>query len=117
MSMSGSPVKMSSAQRAAKSRPRPDDPAWSSTGRPWGERGTVSGPRTWNHSPVVVELVDLVGIGEHAVGPVEHQGVVLPGVPQPGGGLEELVGPVVALVVAEVLGRTRSSGPRCRSPT
>ena len=64
--MLGSPVKISSAQRAAKSRPRPDEPACSSTGRPCGERGTVSGPRTPEPLAVVVELVDLVGVGEDA---------------------------------------------------
>ena len=47
----GSPVKISSAQRAAKSRPRPEDPACSSTGRPCGDLGTVSGPRALNHLP------------------------------------------------------------------
>ena len=52
---------------------------------------------------VVVELVDLVRVGEDAVGPVEDQRVVLPRVPQPGGGLEELVGPVVAGVVGQHL--------------
>ena len=110
MSTSGSPVKMSSAQRAAKSRPRPDEPGLeqhrAALGRPGhGERTPDLEPL-----PVVVQLVHLVGIGEHGVGPVEDEGVVLPGVPQPGGGLEELVGPVVALVVAEVLGEPEVLG-------
>ena len=43
----------------------------------------------------------LLRIGEHAADAVEHERVVLPGVPQAGRGLEELVGPVVALVVAK----------------
>src|SRR6516165_7849154 len=42
---------MISAQRAAKSRPRSDAPAWMKTGRPCGERLTLSGPRTLNHRP------------------------------------------------------------------
>ncbi len=60
--------------------------------------------RTLDPEPlaVVVERADLVGVGEDAGLAVEHEGVVVPRVPQPGGGLEELVGPVVAGVVAEV---------------
>jgi imidazolonepropionase-like amidohydrolase len=56
--MSGLPVKMSSAQRAAKSRPRPEDPAWSSTGRPCGDRG--HGERAPHAEPLafVVQLVE-----------------------------------------------------------
>jgi hypothetical protein len=38
-------VKIASAQRAAKSRPRGEEPACINTGRPCGERGIVSGPR------------------------------------------------------------------------
>ena len=38
-------VKMSSPHRTAKRRPRPLCPAWMTTGWPWGERGTVKGPR------------------------------------------------------------------------
>ena len=39
----------------------------------------------------------LVGVGVTAGRPVVQDRVVLPGVPQPGDGVEELVGPVVAL--------------------
>ena len=96
-------MKISSAHRAAKSWPRPDEPACRSTGRPWGERGTVSGPADAEPLPLVVELVDLVRVGEGAALPVEDEGVVLPGVPEAGRRLEELVGPVVAGVVGEDL--------------
>jgi hypothetical protein len=51
----------------------------------------------------VVELVDLGGIREHPGRPVEDEGVVVPGVPQAGGCLEELVSAVVAGVVIEVV--------------
>jgi len=62
----------------------------------------------------VVELVHLVGVGERAAGPVEHQRVVLPRVPQPRGHVEELVGAVVAGVVIEVLTQSVVLRPRCR---
>jgi hypothetical protein len=52
---------------------------------------------------LVVELVDRLGLGEQAVLAVEHQRVVIPGVPEPDGGLEELVRPVVARVVSQDL--------------
>ncbi len=62
--MLGSPVKMSSAQRAAKSRPRPDEPACMQHRPPLGRPG--HGERAPHLEPlaVVVELVDLVGVGE-----------------------------------------------------
>ena len=42
----------SSAQRAAKRMPRPDCPAWISSGCPCGERGTLNGPRERKYLPV-----------------------------------------------------------------
>ena len=73
------------------------------------DRATLGRARDGQGTPgpeplaLMVQLVDLVRVGEHAADPVEHEGVVLPGVPQSGRGLEELVGPVIALVVAQHL--------------
>ena len=44
-------VKMISAHRAAKARPRDEEPACMTTGRPCGERGVVNGPRVLIHFP------------------------------------------------------------------
>ena len=52
---------------------------------------------------VVVELVHLGGVGEERRLAIEDQRVVLPGVPQSGRRLEELVGAVVAGVVRDGL--------------
>ena len=82
--------------------PRPDDPAWSSTGRRCGERGHGERPADVEPLALVAELVDLARVGEVAGLTVEHEGVVVPRVPQAARRLEELVGPVVALVVAQV---------------
>jgi hypothetical protein len=38
-------VKITSAKRAAKARPRGEEPACMMTGRPCGQRGVGSGPR------------------------------------------------------------------------
>ena len=43
-----------SAQRAAKSCPRAEDPAWMMTGRPCGERGMLRGPRLLKIPALVV---------------------------------------------------------------
>src|SRR5271156_791580 len=50
----------------------------------------------------MVQLVHLVRVGVDAVDPVVQHGVVFPGVPQADGGFEELLGPVVAGVVAQM---------------
>ena len=101
--MPGSPVKISSAHLAANSRPRPDDPACSRTGRPCGRPGHRQGAAHVEPLPLVVELVHLVGVGEQRRLAVEHQRVVVPAVPEAGRRLEELVGAVVARVVGQVL--------------
>src|SRR5712691_6026094 len=44
-------AKITSACLAAKSRPRPDAPAWMITGRRWGEGVTCSGPRERKNLP------------------------------------------------------------------
>jgi hypothetical protein len=45
-------VKIMSAVRAARSMPTSDEPACAITGRPCGERATLSGPRTLKYSPL-----------------------------------------------------------------
>jgi hypothetical protein len=72
------------------------------TGRPCGVRGTVKGPRVRKHGALVVEPMDLRGVGEHARRAVEDDGVVLPRVPVAEHRLHEIVGLVVAAVVLEV---------------
>ena len=52
---------------------------------------------------LVIEAVDLRGIGEAVVLLVDDQRVVVPGAPVPDHHLHELVGAVVAQVVLEVL--------------
>ena len=51
-----------SAYRAANSLPSSDEPAWTSSGWPCGERGRLSGPRTRKYSPGVVDRVDPVDV-------------------------------------------------------
>jgi hypothetical protein len=75
-------VKIASAQRAPNRRPRPDEPAWISTGRPWGVRGIFSG-----HAAVAVQL-------ERALAPA---------VPEFQRDLDKFIRAVVAQVVFQVL--------------
>src|SRR5262249_60629270 len=55
-------------------------------------------------APVVVEAVDLRGVGENARLAVHHQGVVVPALPEAIADVDELVGPLVAQVVIGGLG-------------
>ena len=96
-------VMMVSAQREANSWPRGEPPAWQIGTRPCGERGALSGPRHLEVLALVVDRMDLVAVGEHRLGAVEHDRVRLPRLPQPGHHVGELVGDVVALVVRPVL--------------
>ena len=80
------------------------------TGWPCGLRGIGERPARLDPAALVVRVVHLRRIGEHARLLVEHEGVLVPAVPQREAGLEHLVGAVVAqlarrqLVEAGVLG-------------
>ena len=107
-------VMIVSAQREAKRWPRGEPPAWQIGTRPCGERGAFSGPRQLEVLALVVDRMDLAAVGEHRLVAVEHHGVGLPRLPQPGDDVGELVGDVVALVVRHGACRGRSSAPRRR---
>ena len=96
----------SSAHCAAKAWPRPDWPAWISTGWPCGDRGTLNGPRERKYLPDVVQPMHLRRIGETVVLLVQNQGIVFPGIPMAHDDLHELIGAVVARVVFHVFGVT-----------
>ena len=95
-------VKITSAQRAANALPRPEDPAWMTTGRAWGVVGMLSGPRERNQLAFMVDIVDPVGIGVNAARLIEYEGVIVPASPELVGQLNELVGAVIPLIVVEV---------------
>ncbi len=72
------------------------------TGWPCGERGTVNGPRDLKNCPVVIEPLDLVGIGKPAARLVDQQRAVFPGIPVAEHHFHEFVGAVVAQVMLEM---------------
>ena len=61
----------------------------------WPSHGEVRAP--------VMQFMDAVGVGEHTRLSVEDQRIVVPRVPQSNDRVEELVGAVVALVMAEMV--------------
>ena len=92
-----------SAVSAASCRPSSDAPACTTTGWPCGERETVSGPLHLEEFARVVEHVPPVGIVEAAVLLVEHEGIVVPAIPQAAHHVDELARAPVALVLRQVL--------------
>jgi hypothetical protein len=92
-------VMMVSAQREANCWPRGEPPAWQALRR----ARRVQGPAAAEVLAVVVDRMDLGAVGELVVLRVEHHGVGLPRLPQPGHDVGELVGDVVALVVRIML--------------
>ena len=98
----GCAEKMTSACRAAKSRPSGESPAWNSTGRYWALRGS----RGHVVHGVVLALV-VHGPGRTGRGPGGGSrrfgdGAVLPGVPDPLGGFDECFGVDVPVRVVQV---------------
>ena len=96
-------VKMPSPIAAPRSRPCSESPAWKMTGWPCGERETFSGPATWKCSPLWLSACCLLGSRKVRVRAVARERVVLVGVPQALGDLDELQAAAVAGVVVVVL--------------
>ena len=93
-----------SAYFAATVRPASDWPACTITGRPCGERRIISGPRTWKCLPLWLSMCSLEGSKNRPACLIEHEGVVLEGVPQAKHDLDELGRALVAVAMRRVRG-------------
>ena len=92
---------MTSACRAANTRPVSDDPAWKITGWPCAERAAPIGTADVEVLAVVVWHVNPVDVVEDACGAVLDDGVAVPRVPQFLDDVDRFVCDAVPLVVVD----------------